>query len=63
MHAEIGAERPIGRESCPTCGAERGLIRVEHAKLSGGRTYERYFCASCCVSVEVRGAPTIRPSS
>jgi transposase-like protein len=54
----VDAEQPR-RESCPSCGAEQSLIRVEHAALSGGRTYDRFFCASCCSSVEIHGSTRV----
>lgn len=56
MEVEATPGQPARRERCPSCGAEQGLIRVGHAALSGGGTYDRFFCASCCSSVEIRGA-------
>jgi uncharacterized protein (DUF983 family) len=56
---DVNAESlPRGeQERCPSCGAGRTLIRVEHALLAAGGSYDRYFCASCCSSVEFHGGP------
>jgi len=42
---------------CPRCGAQHGLLRVEHRSRSDGTTYDRFFCASCGYRLEVSGRP------
>jgi hypothetical protein len=55
MQSERGTRPTVDRRNCPTCGAAESLLRVEHAALSDGSTYDRFFCAKCCSSVEVHG--------
>ncbi len=42
------------RASCPQCGSTHGVVRVDHSAGSNGATYDRFFCARCCNSFEVR---------